>query len=474
MTSQLRTVKIRPLPGIVAPVELPKAAIYTDGACSGNPGPGGWAAVLRYSDRRIIELSGSIAHTTNNRAELQAVIEALRALPGPYKVDLYTDSRYVLTGLDSPGQRVANGDMWAVLVELQTKHTITGYWQAGHAGDPNNERADKLARACIENKPKPTPSAAYPRPQAATLQTVKIWPLIGTAATKRPAAAGAWRLWIFAKNLDKPGLGAIPLIDLIACIKDLGVSPKNQQRWLKQARRLGLIRDRASADGWIALPSPAKVAAILGCVYAGARPARIPAGDLIAPGWRAKVWAAYVSTQNGRPISRAKQEEISGVPASTQRAYDKQAGVIRRPNYAVSNRSAELLPCVVEFENRPAFKIWNSKPRRWVVAWRLPDIRTTSAAESLQRGRSRKINKAIKRLKEQQNNGLSLLGQVVSYDAGGANASRIFYTTDRQAKAARRKLIIADRQPAEGYLLTRCGRRSNLWQFLPRYDELPE
>jgi ribonuclease HI len=137
------------------------AVIYTDGACSGNPGPGGWGVVLRYGTV-VKELHGSDPLTTNNRMELTAAIQALEALTRPVPVTLYTDSRYVLDGITKwlPGwQRngwrtsgrhpVKNVDLWQRLVAAMAAHDVTWRWVKGHNGDPGNERADELARLGI-------------------------------------------------------------------------------------------------------------------------------------------------------------------------------------------------------------------------------------------------------------------------------------------------------------------------------------
>ena len=137
--------------------ELTQVEIATDGACKGNPGPGGWGAVIR-SGAREKELSGGEALTTNNRMELTAVIEALNALKRPCAVTLSTDSRYVMDGLTkwihgwrkngwrtAAKQPVKNADLWQALIEATARHRITWEWVKGHAGHPDNERADKLA-----------------------------------------------------------------------------------------------------------------------------------------------------------------------------------------------------------------------------------------------------------------------------------------------------------------------------------------
>ena len=137
-------------------------AIYTDGACSGNPGPGGWGAVLLYGEYRR-EISGAVPDTTNNRMELTAAIRALEALNRRSDVALYTDSTYVkdgitrwLPGWKAKGWRTAskspvkNRDLWEALDALVQRHDVSWHWVRGHAGDPENERADTLAREALK------------------------------------------------------------------------------------------------------------------------------------------------------------------------------------------------------------------------------------------------------------------------------------------------------------------------------------
>jgi len=141
-----------------------KVVIHTDGACSGNPGPGGWAAVLTSGEHRK-EISGGEPATTNNRMELLAAIRALEALREPADVDLYTDSTYLRSGITEwivawkangwrrrVGKRwapVKNEDLWRELDQLVSRHKVRFHWTEGHAGNPDNERADALARAAI-------------------------------------------------------------------------------------------------------------------------------------------------------------------------------------------------------------------------------------------------------------------------------------------------------------------------------------
>ncbi|MFA0810109.1 ribonuclease HI [Microbulbifer epialgicus] len=141
---------------------MKQITIYTDGACRGNPGPGGWGALLVFGDLEK-ELFGGESHTTNNRMELMAAIQALKALKQPCQVDLHTDSQYLRQGITgwinnwkkngwktASKKPVKNADLWRQLDESVTRHQVEWHWVKGHAGHPGNERADQLANRGID------------------------------------------------------------------------------------------------------------------------------------------------------------------------------------------------------------------------------------------------------------------------------------------------------------------------------------
>lgn len=148
--------------------ELPTVSLYTDGACAGNPGPGGWGVILRYKGREK-ELSGGERSTTNNRMELTAVIKGLEALKQPCRVAVHSDSRYIVDAINKGwlenwiaqdwrrgkgtkkgrGAPVLNVELWRRLVELLQVHQVEFNWVPGHVGHPENERADRLAVSMI-------------------------------------------------------------------------------------------------------------------------------------------------------------------------------------------------------------------------------------------------------------------------------------------------------------------------------------
>ena len=142
---------------------MKQVEIFTDGACKGNPGPGGWGAILRYKGVEK-EISGGEANTTNNRMELTAVIEALKLLKEPCEVALYTDSQYIANALTqgwakkwqannwmrNKKEKALNPELWEVLLNLCDTHKVDVNWVKGHAGHPENERSDRLAVAQSE------------------------------------------------------------------------------------------------------------------------------------------------------------------------------------------------------------------------------------------------------------------------------------------------------------------------------------
>ncbi|MEP3631260.1 MAG: ribonuclease HI [Hyphomicrobiales bacterium] len=139
-----------------------EVTIYTDGACSGNPGPGGWGAIMRFGEHEK-ELNGGEFETTNNKMELTAAIESLNALKEPCIVNLHTDSQYVKGGITgwiegwkrngwktAAKKPVKNEELWRALEIARDRHNVSWHWVKGHAGHPDNERADELARQGME------------------------------------------------------------------------------------------------------------------------------------------------------------------------------------------------------------------------------------------------------------------------------------------------------------------------------------
>ena len=202
-----------------------RVAIFTDGACSGNPGPGGWGALLRLGATEK-ELSGGETVTTNNRMELMAAIMALEALKRPCAVDLYTDSQYVRDGImkwlagwkrkgwrTSTGSPVKNEDLWRRLDEARAPHDVTWHWVRGHAGHVENERVDALARKGLKEHRRsvtpPEPRRAAPPEPAAPPPKPSKEPLPGETQAQRRKRLGVetqkWRDGVAAiKTKSRP------------------------------------------------------------------------------------------------------------------------------------------------------------------------------------------------------------------------------------------------------------------------------
>jgi hypothetical protein len=389
-----------------------------------------------------------LQHTKNSPQEglgraLQTVPDKNTGLEVPESLQKYKAE--ILAGLSAAGlRRIEYSKAW-------------GY-----------HRNQTIARLAGSNDTAGGPMEMVPAPIATcsdviTEKFVKFWPMMGISAW-RQNKGGAWLAWTLAKYLDPSGRGAIREADLQSLARELGIHPKTWHRWMTNAKQCGFIR--GLANGRILLAGYSSAARLLGCDYIGSRPTQIPIHELVGPCWRAHVWAAYEQTHLGRPISRLRQEALTGVPVSTQRAYDNAANVLRRSSISISTKSPDQLPGVIEFEGRPgAFELYDRRQHKLVIAWHLPDSRISGSAISLQRGRSRKINKALR-----HDDGSSILGRAPSCFANDVPAFRLFHKTMTQAKATERKLSRSDQTPPhEIYLLSPEGKKVDLWRPLP-YD----
>ncbi len=210
---------------------LPRATIYTDGGCRPNPGPGGWGAVILREGRQPLELSGGDPATTNNRMELTAALEALRALETPHEVELVTDSQYLRRGIGEwlpawrargwrtrSGGEVANRDLWEALEAELGRHRVRWRWVRGHSGDRWNERADRLARAAI-------PAAGGEAPEA-DADAVHLFLGIAASARHRRGAWGAILAWrdrqrTLAGAVDDPAPNRLHLLAAVRGLEAL-------------------------------------------------------------------------------------------------------------------------------------------------------------------------------------------------------------------------------------------------------------
>ncbi len=284
--------------------DLPEVTLYTDGACDPNPGPGGWAALLQ-SGPHTKELTGHDPHTTNNRMELQAVIAALSALKQPCRVQLYTDSEYVRRGVTEYLERwkakgwqttdkksVANRDLWEALDQALQRHQVDWHWVKGHAGDPLNERVDRLAVSMI-------PRSSLPLADA---EAVHVFTGVSCRGVRGP---GAWAVLVRAGEAE---------------------TTLSEREAETSANRLHLL---AMARGLEATPPGANVHLYTPSDYA-ANGAKQWARAWAAQGWRTKsgepvkhqeVWQAILAAAQARHVTwHCLKDEVH--PAESQRAEE--------------------------------------------------------------------------------------------------------------------------------------------------------
>ena len=217
--------------------------------------------------------------------------------------------------------------------------------------------------------------------------------------------SGAWRLWELARALDEQGSGVVYRSKLQSFVVGLGVPGGTFRRLLADAKREGFITqiDIWNGEAKLVLTSAEKVAKKLGCSDVGTRRVQMPANLLTDDGWRGSVWAAFISTFNGRPVSRSKMKEITGIPERTQQEYEKQAGIKTKVNYAHDESKVdpdrEVLADTILFDHYGAFKWYDRKLKKFVVVWRCPDSRKAPMMYTLAgRGRSRKVNNTLSSL----------------------------------------------------------------------------
>jgi len=274
-------------------------------------------------------------------------------------------------------------------------------------------------------------------------ESISYFPSVAVQATRTTGARGGYRLYLLAKALDEPGEGKIKRDDLHAYADHLGVSLRNWQRWINEARALDLLTDvqagqAKGGDWYFIIASHARAAYVLKCETIGTRKANMPAALLIGEGWRAHVWAAYEKLFRERPVTREKLKELTNVPVSTQRYRDNQAGVKRVRSYAKSTISADQISGMKEYSQHKGIFVRHDG----VLSWHLPNSYIVSHATIGTRGRARKANKILSMLLSLE--GLSLERRALtSNNEPGENQQakyRLFNRTPKQFKTTRKKI----------------------------------
>ncbi len=210
-------------------------------------------------------------------------------------------------------------------------------------------------------------------------ETIKIHPIIGLKSLRTPAASGAWRLFVLAKNIAGQ-IDHLKRDDLKAAAVALGVTDKQFYRWITAARNYDLFKDaqRKSGEWMLIISGVDKAMKSLECSSKGMA-VSIPTKVLFRKSWRAYVFASWQSAYTGngqRLVSQKKQAEITGIDPQTQRQFNKQAGVESKKNFAISNIHANGYAGVLEFGNRAAlFQYWDKEKHQYYLGWRIPDSR---------------------------------------------------------------------------------------------------
>lgn len=276
---------------------------------------------------------------------------------------------------------------------------------------------------------------------------VSFYPVMAIQAARRNSrVGGGYRLYVLAKALDKEGRGTVSRDELRAFALSLGVSPRQWQRWMTEARNFDLFTDvqRKSGEWELILPSAGNAAYSMGCESVGSRKATMQACDLIGTGWKARVWAAYEVIFNGRPMSRERMQKAINVPVSTQRYRDAQAGVTRQENYAKLTAKADALPMLKEYGQHKGLYV----RRDGFIGSRKPDSRFSDIAFRAGKGRARKANATLHR--NQRVDGLSLMRQALCLDVSPEMPTkqsvyvRLFNSTPEQRRATERRIAKAD------------------------------
>lgn len=229
------------------------------------------------------------------------------------------------------------------------------------------------------------------------IDRVKIWPIVALCAI-RNRMSGAFRLWTFSRYLDHTGSGTVAQPDLFTYISHLGIQRRSLNRWLDSALKFGILRRvyrRRSKIVVFTLAGLSQAAITFGCTQIG-KPVSIPANLIVGKGWRAWIWAAFLTLFKERPISRGKMCELTGVPEQTQRNYEHSIGITVIENFAVTDTSADHLNGVREFNRPYAFLFKDRYSNGEVIAYQLPNTYLPSKILKLMpKGRSRKNQKIL-------------------------------------------------------------------------------
>ena len=330
------------------------------------------------------------------------------------------------------------------------------------------ETNNAAARARVEVKEKQ---------RAIEQRPIQHFPLLSIQAAKRPGARGGYRQWLLARALDESGRGMVARDDLKAYALQLGLSPRQYDRWIQEARNNDLLTDvqqaQSKGGAWFfIIASLPRAAAALHCENVGTRKASMPAVDVIGAGYRARLFMSYQQTFMQKPVTQERLQKIANVPASTQRYRNNQSGVKRVRSYAKSNIPNDCYQGMKEYSTHKGL----FARRDGFLSWRLPNTYiidfegyTTGA-----RGRARKANKQLKGLLSE---GLLIMQQALTSDNEPneqPKGYRLFNTTDKQFKTTRKKLHDLNPSGGDVYAFPKRARTGALmWEHANAADYAP-
>lgn len=286
---------------------------------------------------------------------------------------------------------------------------------------------------------------------------IKVFPTMGFDAIHQNHG-GSWRLWSLCKKLDEAGAGWISAQQLRNAVKVLGLNPRVFRLWLADALKVGLLIEAPDSTRYY-IVAPSKAAALLNCPKIG-RPVAIPLRLLFGKGWRASVWAAYLTTLNGKPVSQKTKKELTRVAVRTQRRYQRKIRAKKIINIAELAHTQGELVGLGEFDTRAIYQ------RGGKIVQRLPDAHLVDpeTARALPAGRSRKEQARL-------NNALRKNSSATSFSlelGKTARCSRLFYETSKGAVSAARRLAKSDdvNVPFEVFAFKDFLRGVSVWQSI--------
>lgn len=283
---------------------------------------------------------------------------------------------------------------------------------------------------------------------------VNLWPILAFRAYQHGYSHG-FRLWTLARAMDTDGSGKVRSVDLREAAGDMGLSTRDYNRYLRGAKKGGMLTSiQSHSKTYYLVAGVVKVANRMECYYIGARRASLPLKDLFKRDWLSLVWAGWIATLKGKPMSRDKMHALTGVSQRIQRVYEQEREIIATPHYAHDEtkdpkKIAMLQAFPIDQGGRPSAFVYQEKASgKNIVVWRLPDSRLSSLAET-GKGRTRKINKTIQHFQVRRSSFLLQRVNVTPSSEVPVYPVRLFHPLAKKVDGAIRKLFKQYPNPKE-------------------------